>query len=140
MDNLRQSSGFGKKARQTVRYSFTGQLMDFMRRHNRTPVMVARAAGIPRALLAAVLSDRHYQPTRELAVLLAIAVHLHVSEADTLLAHAGYALSHQDPQDVVVEYFLRLHVYHLKHINEVLTRLGLPPLDYKEDSVCPNPQ
>ena len=128
VENLRQSSGFGKRARQTVRHSFTGQLMDFMRRHNRTPVMVARAAGIPKALMAEILSDRHYRPNRELAILLAIAVHLTVGETETLLAHADYTLSHQSPQDVVVEYFLRLRMYRLKHINEVLSRLDIPIL------------
>lgn len=137
MYKLRHSSGFGNRARQAMHQSFTGELMELMRRKNRTAAMVLRAARIPQAVLAEVLSNQSYQPSRELALLLVFALRLRLHEADKLLAHAGYALTHELPQDVVLEYFLRLHVYHIGHINEVLRRLELAPLVYTPQAACP---
>lgn len=136
MDKLRHSSGFGNSARLAIHQSFTGELMELMRRKNRTAAIVRRAARIPQAVLAEILSNQSYQPSRELALLLVFALRLRLHEADKLLARAGYALTHESAQDVVLEYFLRLHVYHIGHINEVLWWLELPPLIYTPATVA----
>ena len=54
MDKLRHSSGFGNSARLAIHQSFTGELMELMRRKNRTAAIVRRAARIPQAVLAEI--------------------------------------------------------------------------------------
>ena len=49
-----------------------------------------------------------------------IALELDIATAREMLATAGYAFSHSDKFDIIVEYFIIHHVYDFFTINEVL--------------------
>ena len=69
-----------------------------------------------------------YSPSKSTALALAIALELSLDEANELLKKAGFAISHSNKRDIIVEYFLVHHIYDIFAINEVLFRFQQPPL------------
>lgn len=69
-----------------------------------------------------------YSPSKSTALALAIALELSLDEANELLKKAGFAISHSNRRDIIVEYFLVHHIYDIFAINEVLFRFQQPPL------------
>ena len=84
---------------------------------------VYKAAQMDRRLFSKMMSDRNYKPSKDTAVALVIALELSLKQANDLLSRAGYALSHSNKRDVIIEYFIRERIYNLSDINEVLYRL-----------------
>ena len=69
-----------------------------------------------------------YRPTKQTAQALAIALELSIDEADDLLERAGYAFSHSNKGDIIVEYFLINKKYDIFAVNEVLYHYDQPLL------------
>ena len=69
-----------------------------------------------------------YSPSKSTALALAIALELSLDDANDLLKKAGFAISHSNKRDIIVEYFLVHHIYDIFAINEVLFRFQQPPL------------
>ena len=69
-----------------------------------------------------------YRPSKQTALALAVALELNLEEATDLLERAGYAFSHSNKGDIIVEYFLLNHKYNLFELNEVLLRYDQPLL------------
>ena len=69
-----------------------------------------------------------YRPTKQTAQALAIALELSIDEADELLERAGYAFSHSNKGDIIVEYFLVNKIYDIFAVNEVLYHYDQPLL------------
>ena len=69
-----------------------------------------------------------YRPSKQTAMALAVALELSLEEAADLLEHAGYAFSHSNKGDIIVEYFLLHHRYNLFELNEVLYHYDQPLL------------
>ena len=69
-----------------------------------------------------------YSPSKSTALALVIALELSLDEANDLLKKAGFAISHSNRRDIIVEYFLVHHIYDIYAINEVLFRFQQPPL------------
>lgn len=84
---------------------------------------VYKAAQMDRRLFSKIISDRWYQPSKDTALALAIALGLNLSQTVDLLERAGYTLSHSNKRDVIIEYFIRECVFELSDINEVLYKL-----------------
>lgn len=69
-----------------------------------------------------------YSPSKNTALALAISLELSLDETNDLLKKAGFAISHSNRRDIIVEYFLVHHIYDIFAINEVLFRFQQPPL------------
>jgi hypothetical protein len=91
-------------------------------------VDVYKRAGMSRQLFSRIRSDAEYRPAKKTVLALAVALRLNVAEARDLLERAGFALSHSDKRDLVVEYFLENGKHDLMAVNQALYEFDQPLL------------
>lgn len=93
-----------------------------------TDAQVYKRANMSRQLFSKIRSDTFYKPTKKTVLALAIALELDLSTTEDLLRRAGFALSHSNKADIIVEYFIKNNQFDIFEINATLYAFDQPIL------------
>ena len=126
-DNGYDEEEIGAKLRD-IEESFSRMLMRKIDERGLTDVECYKKAGIDRKLFSKIRGGASYKPSKPTVLAFIIALELSLSEAEEMLRAAGFALSHSNKTDIIIEYFIDHGRYDIFEINAALCEFNEKPI------------
>ncbi len=108
--------------------TFSEALLRLISLKGKTDPEIYKRANVDRKHFAKIRKNPNYQPGKKTALAFAVALELNLDETKDFIGRAGYALSHSNKADIIVEYFIEREEYDIFTINETLFAFGQPCL------------
>lgn len=104
---------------------FNKYLLELIKKSGKKPVDIYKKANIDRKLFSKIKNKDDYQPSKNTAIAIALALELPIDDFNILLKKAGYSLSDSITKDVIISFFLENSIYDIDTINLVLYEKNL---------------
>lgn len=127
-DRQKDQPGLLKRLLKKLDAPFSTTLMRMIDDRGLKDSDVYKRANLSRQHFSKIRSNPSYRPKKQTVLALAVALELSADETRLLLERAGFALTHADERDIIVEYFIEQGNYDIYEINLALYAFDQPLL------------